>query len=788
MNAEDSRLQERLERLEAGDALADCQVGLPPEQAELLALAWALRQVSVPGQPEDRTAAQRRTLMHQAQERKVMEHPTETAPESGGNRNWPGWLIPAGLGAAALSAILFIGLAILVVAGLFLFRGGRADKDTTPSRTVELLAPNQPVSAGGLGPDSVVVPGADRLVLTGLQGLVEVQNEAGQWQPAQSGQELAGGQRLRTGALSRVTLAFYDGSSATLEADTEVSVDALDARRDGPRQVVLTQVSGRTRHDVAHSDVAGSQYVVNTPYGTGEAKGTSFTVLVTGIFARFNTDEGTVAVTNLSVTVLVVAGQSSTVYEGEAPQEPVFRIIGEGEVGLTGDTWGISGRSFLTNSTTQIIGNPQIGDWVRVEARVLPDGTRFADRIELLRRAPENGFEITGEVESQEAQVWAIGGQPVSVDGNTAVQVGIAPGDVVVASGVVLGDGTLLAETIRLYGDEPAFPFEFLGVVEDQSGPWVISAIEITTDDRTEINGEIAVGSVVKVEGWILEDGTWLADEIKLSEVDDLKFEFVGLVESLDPWLVSGIEIATADWTEIIGEIAVGDRVQVEGTVQVDGTWLAGEIRLIPEDALDEGQAAFRFVLIGEVESIDPWLVSEVAFTVDENTLIGDGIEIGSRVYVSGLAQEDDTLLAEVIARLDLQDEVGCLTYVTVVSSVEEDALTLYTGQLIPLTGETEIDGELAAGAVILLATCTDEDNTITVVVIVVIAYLDEVPEPPYTGGEDGGTGDEGGSGDLGTVVCHIPPGNPDNRHTIIVGPGAVGAHLGHGDTPGPCP
>ena len=31
-------------------------------------------------------------------------------------------------------------------------------------------------------------------------------------------------------------------------------------------------------------------------------------------------------------------------------------------------------------------------------------------------------------------------------------------------------------------------------------------------------------------------------------------------------------------------------------------------------------------------------------------------------------------------------------------------------------------------------------------------------------------------------VLCHIPPGNPENAHTIEVGESAVDAHLEHGD------
>ncbi len=37
-------------------------------------------------------------------------------------------------------------------------------------------------------------------------------------------------------------------------------------------------------------------------------------------------------------------------------------------------------------------------------------------------------------------------------------------------------------------------------------------------------------------------------------------------------------------------------------------------------------------------------------------------------------------------------------------------------------------------------------------------------------------------------VICHVPPGNHQNMHSIRVGAPAIHAHLEHGDMLGPCP
>jgi len=54
----------------------------------------------------------------------------------------------------------------------------------------------------------------------------------------------------------------------------------------------------------------------------------------------------------------------------------------------------------------------------------------------------------------------------------------------------------------------------------------------------------------------------------------------------------------------------------------------------------------------------------------------------------------------------------------------------------------------------------------------------DEAPEEEPEGEEDG---------EAKVLVCHVPPGNPENPVTIEVAEPAVPAHLAHGDTEGAC-
>ncbi|UCG25169.1 MAG: FecR domain-containing protein [Chloroflexota bacterium] len=609
-----------------------------------------------------------------------------------------------------------------------------------------------------------------------VQGIVEVQNGEGEWLAVNQAAAVTEGQRVRTGAFSGATITFYDGSQASLGSNTEVSLDQVDALRpeDGIRTVVMTQWAGESEHFVDFRNDSGSRYEVRSTNGSGRARGTVFQVIVTPEhLTQYIVAEGRVDVTHLNVTVVVTAGHVSFVEPEEPPSQPYFTVSGQGEVTAMGETWTIGGQSFATTDGTVVTGDPQIGDIVSVYGYMLPDGTLVATHIILRHQTPVNHFSLTGLVESVGADEWTVAGRAIAVNDETVIDEAVVVGDLARVQGIILADdGLLLAQ--RIDRVDETLPFEFVGVVNSiAASVWNISGLDITVDANTVIEGDISVGDVVQVEGEIQADGAWLAHVIRLHD-DDAEFEFTGLVDSIDPWQVSGISFETDAYTDIDGDIDVGDLVHVEGQILADGTWLATEIQLLSDDDL-------TFAFIGLVDSIDPWIVSGVSLTVDEDTIIDDDIMVGDLVRVRGIILSDGALLATLIERLDDDDDpAGCYTVTTIVLSLNGDQVTLKGLPPLTLYDDGLVDGDLTPNAIVTVSICLSGDGSITIIsIVVVIAYVP--PKPPGTKPPP-----EPGPGNGGNVtICH-KPGTPAEQ-TKTVPRSALHGHLGHGDFHGPC-
>ncbi len=622
-----------------------------------------------------------------------------------------------------------------------------------------------------------LLAGPAQAALHQLSGIVEVKTADGEWTAVTANTHLAAGARIRTGSLSSAALTFYDGSHAHLGPNAELSLDEIHALLPGEgfRTIVLTQWAGASDHEVEIRHDGGSRYEVKTPTGAGLARGTQFRVNVQPDGrASYTVTEGKVDVNNQGRTVSLVAGQTTQFTADEPPASPSFLVTGVGVLTQMGDTWIVAGQAFTVNEDTVILGDPQIGDWVSVTGHLVPGGDPIADMIQRLHGDDGNAFTLTGPVESMSETVWVVAGQTISVTADTAVDDGITIGDTVRVSGDILpGDGTLVAVTIELLAVPDELPFEFVGVVQAQAdSEWTISGIAIQIDDETEIEAGIEVGDTVKVEGVILPDNTWLAREIALIAPDDATFTITGELFSMDPWNVAGVPFTVAEWTQIEPGLEIGDLVRVTGIILPDGTWVAAEIVRLDGNVL-------QIIFVGTVDSIDPWVVNGLPLVTDDETIIEEGIVVGDLVRVVAWIRTDGTWLATQIDLLDDGDEQGCVAVTAVITAINGNQVILANGQTILLDEGIIVDGELTVGAVVVIVACVQADGTIVIVSITLI-YTPPPPAPP-PGNGGGGNGNGGDN-----TICH-KPGTPAEQ-TMSVPQPALGAHLGHGDTMGPCP
>ena len=112
-------------------------------------------------------------------------------------------------------AVFRAGAVILVMAAGILLAGCSGLKSSTA------------VVSQGTANAAPVKPGnAESAILTDLHGTVEVKTGDGQWTLAQPGQTLKSGQHIRTGSMSNVAVAFYDGSRMQLGAEAQVALNA----------------------------------------------------------------------------------------------------------------------------------------------------------------------------------------------------------------------------------------------------------------------------------------------------------------------------------------------------------------------------------------------------------------------------------------------------------------------------------------------------------------------------------------------------------------------------------
>ena len=164
--------------------------------------------------------------------------------------------------------------------------------------------------------------GASVVVFVGTLSLQR--SGANSFAPAHTGDQVRGGDRLRTGPASRAAVEFPDGSTARMDAQSELVISAITKSGKG-WNVALQQGAGKTWNRVVQL-AGGNSYRVTAPNNAAsEVRGTDFLVIYDAAakVVRVDAFVASVSVTARGKTVSLAQGQSTTVAVNQPPANPV---------------------------------------------------------------------------------------------------------------------------------------------------------------------------------------------------------------------------------------------------------------------------------------------------------------------------------------------------------------------------------------------------------------------------------------------------------------------------------
>ncbi len=183
-------------------------------------------------------------------------------------------------------------------------------------------------------------------------------------------------------------------------------------------------------------------------------------------------------------------------------------------------------------------------------------------------------------------------------------------------------------------------------------------------------------------------------------------------------------------------------------------------------------------ILVGRVDSVDPWVINGIQLNVTENTHIQGTIAPGifARVEIQ-LSPDGTWQILSITALGKFEEDANCGAVTAIVVSVNGNDIQLSGWPVITLDEDVSIEsdegveGKLGPNQVVILVVCPSAEGQIVIVQIVILNTTED--STPVEEGEK-------------VLICHKP--NKKGGHTLSISSAAVPAHLAHGDTLGPCP
>ncbi|OFW22009.1 MAG: hypothetical protein A3H97_02780 [Acidobacteria bacterium RIFCSPLOWO2_02_FULL_65_29] len=338
-------------------------------------------------------------------------------------------------------------------------------------------------------------------------------------------------------------------------------------------------------------------------------------------------------------------------------------------------------------------------DEIRITIRVSGGAAEIEDHR---HESPDHRVEIEGRITDIDlaGRTLRVADAVINVPAGTTIRHGGTPvdfsslhvGDRVHIKGAATGP-TVTASEVNLQNpsgpgkpDDAAGRVELKGAIADLAGAcpsisFAISGSPVATNAATQFEGgacnTLKNGDKVEVKGTRQSNGTVLASEVEKEDDDDddnehevgeveLKGALAGLSGTCPSiaFTVSGSSVAANGSTKFEGgacsTLKNGDKVEVEGTRQSNGTVLASEIE--KEDGDDDKKpAAGPVELKGALGGLSGTCPS-IAFTVSGSSVAANGstkfeggacstLKNGDKVEVEGTRQSNGTVLASQIEK-----------------------------------------------------------------------------------------------------------------------------------------
>ena len=214
-----------------------------------------------------------------------------------------------------------------------------------------------------------------------------------------------------------------------------------------------------------------------------------------------------------------------------------------------------------------------------------------------------------------------------------------------------------------------------------------------------------------------------VSDLFELGRVEQVSFEGVIDSQSAQHLVVAGIPVMVTYQTEMLGDLEIGEYVEVEGETQADGIVMGGRLQ------------HKRFELVGWVEAIGPevWRISGVDLHLLDEVTIHTGLRVGDHVIalvemdkggmvyvfniqlINFLTSHPANALTPIIPPISLfsTEEEGIEVEFTGIVEVMGCDTWRISGIMVFIISETEIDDGIDIGDVVDVEALLGEEGEI---------------------------------------------------------------------------